>query len=142
MQRVKRVRIGVALAAIAVALGWVATKGLSSSLVYYQTPTDMLAKGHAAVGERTRLGGFVLPGSVQRGGSTIRFVVSDGSARMSVVDTGGVPSLFKAGQGVVVEGALGDDGAFHADTALVKHSSDYRPPKPGETPRSADLAGG
>ena len=142
MERAKRVRVGLALAAIAVALGWVATRGLTSSLVYYQTPTDMLAKGHAAVGERARLGGYVLPGTVRRGGGTITFVVSDGSARVSVVDTGGVPSLFQAGQGVVVEGALGDDGAFHADTALVKHSSDYRPPEPGQTPRSAELAGG
>jgi cytochrome c-type biogenesis protein CcmE len=137
----RRARTVVALVAIAVGLGWVATRGLASSLVYYQTPTDMLAKGQAAVGERVRLGGYVLPGSVQRGGDSIRFVVSDGSARMSVVETGGVPSLFRAGQGVVVEGALGADGAFHADTALVKHSGDYRPPRPGETPRGADLQG-
>jgi cytochrome c-type biogenesis protein CcmE len=138
----RRGRVLVALAAIAVALGWVAARGLSSSLVYYQTPTDVLAKGRDAVGERSRLGGYVLPGSVQRGGGSIRFVVSDGSARMSVVDSGGVPSLFRAGQGVVVEGALGPDGAFHADTVLVKHSSDYRPPSPGQTPHSADLQAG
>jgi cytochrome c-type biogenesis protein CcmE len=139
---VRRARVVIALAAIAAGLGWVATEGLSSSLVYYQTPTDMLAKGQAAVGERTRLGGYVLPGSVRRGGTSIRFVVSDGSAHMSVIDTGGVPSLFRAGQGVVLEGALGPDGAFHADTVLVKHSSDYRPPRPGETPHSADLQAG
>jgi cytochrome c-type biogenesis protein CcmE len=138
----RRVRIAVALAAIAIGLGWVATRGLTSSLVYYQTPTDVLAKGHEAEGERMRLGGYVLPGSVVRSGETLRFVVSDGSSSMSVVDTGGVPSLFKAGQGVVLEGALGADGAFHADTALVKHSSDYRPPQPGETPHGADLQAG
>lgn len=138
----RRVRVAVALTAIAVGLGWVATRGLTSSLVYYQTPTDVLAKGHKEVGERIRLGGYVLPGSVRRGGETLRFVVSDGSASMSVVDTGGVPSLFQAGQGVVLEGALGADGAFHADTALVKHSSEYRPPQPGEAPRSADLQAG
>ena len=138
----RRGRVLVALAAIAVGMGWVAAKGLSSSLVYYQTPTDVLAKGQAAVGEWARFGGYVLPGSVQRGGASIRFVVSDGSARMSVVDTGGVPSLFRAGQGVVVEGALGSDGAFHADTVLVKHSGDYRPPRQGETPHTADLQAG
>ena len=142
MPRIRRARIAIALAAILVGIGWVAIKGLASSLVYYQTPTDMLAKGHAAIGERARLGGYVLPGSVQRGGNLIKFVVSDGSARMTVVDTGGVPSLFKAGQGVVLEGSLGNDGAFHADTALVKHSSDYRPPQPGQTPRSAELQAG
>jgi cytochrome c-type biogenesis protein CcmE len=139
---VRRGRVVIALAAIAAGLGWVATNGLSSSLVYYQTPADVLAKGQAAVGERTRLGGYVLPGSVWRGDTSIRFVVSDGSAHMSVIDTGGVPSLFRAGQGVVLEGALGPDGAFHADTVLVKHSSDYRPPRPGETPHRADLQAG
>ncbi|HZD73744.1 MAG TPA: cytochrome c maturation protein CcmE [Actinomycetota bacterium] len=137
-----RARVFVALAAIVAGIGWLAVKGLSSSLVYYQTPTDVLAKGQDAVGERARLGGYVLPGSVRRGGGAIRFVVSDGSARMSVVDTGGVPSLFQAGQGVVVEGALGRDGAFHADTVLVKHSSDYRPPSPGEAPHTAELQAG
>jgi len=135
-------RIAAALLAIAVGLGWVAVKGLRSSLVYYQTPTDVVAKGHRAVGERTRLGGYVLPGSVKRDGKTLRFVVSDGSASMTVVDTGGVPSLFRAGQGVVVEGALSGDGAFHADTTLVKHSSDYHPPQPGQAPRSAELQAG
>jgi cytochrome c-type biogenesis protein CcmE len=59
-----------------------------------------------------------------------------------VVNTGGVPSLFRAGQGVVVEGVLGGDGAFHADTVLVKHSNEYRPPAPGEVPGPADLQAG
>jgi cytochrome c-type biogenesis protein CcmE len=43
---------------------------------------------------------------------------------------------------VVVEGVLGDDGAFHADTVLVKHSNEYRPPAPGETPGPSDLQAG
>jgi cytochrome c-type biogenesis protein CcmE len=130
----------VALALIAGSLGWVAFKGLSSSLVYYRTPTEVLATPD--VGQRVRLGGLVLPGSVQEAGTSIRFVVTDETTRMTVVDTGGVPALFGAGQGVVVEGYFGRDGAFHADTVLVKHNGVYEPPKPGQTPTSADLAGG
>jgi cytochrome c-type biogenesis protein CcmE len=130
----------VAVAVLAGGLGWVAVNGLSGSLVYYQTPSDLVA-GRAAAGERLRLGGYVLPGSVQRAGSSVHFVVTDGAARTSVVDTGGVPSLFQAGQGVVVEGVLGRDGVFHADTVLVKHSDQYRPPAPGQTPTSANLGG-
>jgi cytochrome c-type biogenesis protein CcmE len=79
---------------------------------------------------------------VERIGSSVHFVVTDGSARTSVVNTGGVPSLFEAGQGVVVEGVLGSDGVFQADTVLVKHPSEYRPPGPGETPGPADLETG
>ena len=41
-----------------------------------------------------------------------------------------------------LEGYYGADGVFHADTVLVKHSDDYRPPAPGQTPHSADVEGG
>ena len=121
------------------ALGWVAAKGLSSSLVYYSTPSELLAKGHAAIGERLRLGGLVVPGSIQTAGAVTTFVVTDETSRMSVVDRGDLPELFRAGQGVVVEGSLGRDLRFHADTVLIKHNGVYEPPKPGETPHSADV---
>jgi cytochrome c-type biogenesis protein CcmE len=133
--------VGVALALIAGSLVWVAAKGLSSSLVYYNTPTDLLRKGTTAVGERARLGGYVVPGSVVRSGGVIRFVVTDETTRMTVYDRGSVPELFRAGQGVVVEGFLGRDQAFHADTVLIKHNGVYAPPVPGQTPHSADLSG-
>jgi cytochrome c-type biogenesis protein CcmE len=136
----KRGRVVLALAVIVGALGWVAAKGLTSALVYYKTPSDLLDPSGSAVGERVRLGGLVVPGSVQDRGTVIQFVVTDGTNRMTVLDTGGVPALFRAGQGVVVEGFLGADGAFHADTVLVKHNGVYRPPSPGETPHSADLS--
>jgi cytochrome c-type biogenesis protein CcmE len=131
----------VALALIGGALVWVAAKGLSSSLVYYNTPTEILQRGNSVIGERMRLGGQVVPGSVAHKGGAITFVVTDDTSRMTVVDTGGVPELFRAGQGVVVEGTYGRDGAFHADTVLVKHNGVYRPPQPGQTPHSADISG-
>ena len=136
-----KTRVVIALAVIAGSLGWVAAKGLSGSLIYYQTPTELLRKGDSAVGQQVRLGGYVLPGSVEHRGGHLLFVISDGTTRMSVVNTGAVPSLFREGQGVVLEGHEGIDGAFHADTLLVKHNGVYRPPSPGETPHSADLSG-
>jgi cytochrome c-type biogenesis protein CcmE len=139
---VKRGRVILVLAVIGAGLGWIGAKALSGNLVYYKTPSEILGQGDSVVGQRVRLGGFVEPGSVRRTGSAIRFVVSDGTTRMTVVDTGGVPSLFRAGQGVVVEGDYGADGAFHADTVLVKHNGVYTPPRPGETPTSANLSGG
>ena len=134
----KRGRVLFVLAVVAASLLWVAAKGLSGSLIYYQTPTELLRHGSTAVGERLRLGGLVAPGSVQRTGSTVRFIVTDGTTRMSVVDTAGVPSLFRDGKGVVLEGTYGTDGAFHADTVLVKHSDCYRPPTGGATPNTYD----
>ena|SRR3989442_11774688 len=137
----KRARILFVLAVIAGSLVWVAAKGLSGNLVYYKTPTEILQQGSSIVGERLRVGGYVVPGSVQRTGSVIRFVMTDGTTRLTDVDTGSVPALFRDGQGVVVEGYFGADGAFHSDTVLVKHNGVYTPPPPGQTPHSANLAG-
>ena len=137
-----RRRVIVAILVIAGALGWVLVSGLRSSLVYYRTPTEILRMGRSAYGQSIRLGGYVVPGSVRPAGGALDFVVSDGTSRMSVVATGGVPSLFRAGQGVVLEGHEGYDGSFHADTVLVKHNGVYRPPAPGQTPHSANVSGG
>lgn len=140
--RPAQIRIIACLAVIVAALGWIAVRGLTGNLVYYLTPTD-ISHHKAEVGQRVRLGGFVVPGSVGRDGQLLKFVVTDGTRSMTVVDTGSVPELFKAGQGVVVEGSLGRDGRFHSDTLLVKHNGDYQPPSPGEKPpNSADLSQG
>lgn len=127
------------LAAIGIGLGWILLRGISGNLVYFMTPTELLGRGQAAIGERMRLGGQVLPGSAQDTAGGVRFIITDGTTRLTVIDTGEVPPLFRSSIGVVVEGKYEPDGAFHADTLLVKHSADYRPPAPGETPTSAQL---
>ena len=131
----------IALLVIAGALAWVLISGLKNSLVYYRTPTEVVQMKQAAYGEPIRLGGYVVPGTVQHEGSALRFVISDGTTRMTVIATGTIPSLFKAGQGVVVEGSEHADGAFHADTVLVKHNGVYAPPSPGVTPTAANVSG-
>jgi cytochrome c-type biogenesis protein CcmE len=135
-------RLLACLFVVVAALGWVAIRGLTGNLVYYLTPTD-ISHHKADVNQRIRLGGFVVPGSVGHAGQLLKFTVTDGTKSMTVIDTGSVPELFKAGQGVVVEGSLGRDGRFHSDTLLIKHNGDYQPPKPGEKPpNSADLSQG
>jgi cytochrome c-type biogenesis protein CcmE len=137
----RRGRVVVALALVAVGILWVTAQSLGSSIVYYTTPTELLGRGSAAVGDRVRLGGYVTPGSVEQRGE-LRFIVTDGTTSVTVISSGGAPSLFQAGKGVVVEGTYGRDGAFHADAVLVKHGDQYRPPAPGETPTHADLGDG
>lgn len=137
----KRTRVIVTLVLIVGALAWVAARGLTANLVYYSTPTELLRQGADAVGERMRLGGVVVAGSIQEGQDALTFVVSDGTSRVTVTATGSVPTLFREGQGVVLEGTYAADGTFHADTVLVKHGSDYRPPAPGETPHRYEPGG-
>ncbi|MDR2984471.1 MAG: cytochrome c maturation protein CcmE [Nocardiopsaceae bacterium] len=135
-----RLQIAACLAVVVLALGWVAARGLTGNFVYYLTPTDIVAHHKASVGERIRLGGYVVPRSVHRSGAVLTFIVTDGTHSMPVSDTGAVPELFKGGRGVVLEGDLGADGRFHADTLLMRHNGVYAPPKPGAPPpHRADL---
>lgn len=129
-----RWRLIICLAVVVAAIGWVATRGLTGSFVYYLTPTDIISKHQADVGQRVRLGGYVVKGSLARPAQELTFTVTDGTKSMHVVNTGSVPELFRGGQGVVLEGTLGADGLFHSDTLLVKHSGTYEPPKAGQKP--------
>ena len=133
-----RPRVVVLLVLIAGSLAWVGTRALSGNLVYYVTPTELLAQ-QPAPGEQLRLGGRVVPGSVHSLSGVVNFVVTDGTTRMTVVHDGATPGLFQDGTGVVLEGTYGADGAFHSDTMLVKHGEEYRPPGPGETPSPAQV---
>ena len=133
-----RPRVVVLLVLIAGSLAWVGTRALSGNLVYYVTPTELLAQ-QPAPGEQLRLGGQVVPGSVHSLSGIVNFVVTDGTTRMTVVHDGATPGLFQDGTGVVLEGTYGADGAFHSDTMLVKHGEEYRPPGPGETPGPVEV---
>lgn len=96
---------------------------LSSALVYFNTPTELLAR--EASDERLRLGGRVVPGSVDERDGLVAFSVEDCDAAVEVIHAGVPPQLFQEGIGVVVEGAWTGE-AFQSDTMLVKHDEQYR----------------
>ncbi|MBW3606334.1 MAG: cytochrome c maturation protein CcmE [Actinobacteria bacterium] len=114
---------GVAL----VAVGTVASVGLGDNLVYYRTPAE-LSVSPAAPAERVRLGGLVVDGSVRRGDDGVTFVLTDGTAEVTVVHGGDPEGVFAEGQGAVVEGVMAEDGVFRSDLLMVKHSNEYRAP--------------
>ena len=99
---------------------------MADTLVYFKTPAEVLQGPRSR--EAVRVGGLVERGTIERGGSVISFDVSADGVDLPVEATRGVPSLFKDGQGVIVEGVLGHDGVFRADSVLVKHGSEYAPP--------------
>jgi cytochrome c-type biogenesis protein CcmE len=100
-----------------------------SNLVFFFSPTDVV-ENRAPQGRAFRIGGLVEDKSLQRGkdGLTVRFNVTDTAKTIPVVYTGILPDLFKEGKGVVAQGKLGPDGAFHATEVLAKHDENYMPP--------------
>jgi cytochrome c-type biogenesis protein CcmE len=116
---------------LVVGLGW-ASHGLQDNLVYYMTPTEVKSRSWAA-NERIRLGGQVDPGTVDRTGKEVRFVLQDRSSRVPVILVGEVPSTFRAGEEAIVEGVYTTpDGTMHADTVLLKHDERYDQRPAGE----------
>jgi cytochrome c-type biogenesis protein CcmE len=122
-------------ALIAAVLGFLIYQGISNNLVYYITPSELLAKGAAAQGQAFRLGGQVRPGSIVWRAKTqyLRFVLQDARARVTVISHGVPPRLFSDKMGCVVEGTF-TGHIFDATNLMIKHSSTYVAPKPGDTP--------
>ena len=112
---------------IATALGLTAFR---KNILYYYTPSQV-ASGAAEVGRPFRMGGLVTTGSVQRvpGSMTVHFTLTDMQKSVPITYTGILPDLFREGQGIVVHGSLGSDGAFTADEVLAKHDEKYMPPE-------------
>ncbi|HSL26247.1 MAG TPA: cytochrome c maturation protein CcmE [Acidimicrobiia bacterium] len=114
-----------AVAAIVIAL--IATN-LGNSLTYYLTPSEAVSRrAEFGAGERFRLGGLVVMGSLDDQGIVKLFDVTDGATTVRVRLEGTVPPLFAEDVGVVVEGTWSGD-QFAADLALIRHDENYRPP--------------
>ena len=115
---------------------WLLYGGLDKNIVFFLTPKELLAKGAAAYDVPVRLGGQVKPASVKWNEKALdlQFVVTDGMGQITVHTSGAPPQMFRDGMGVVVEGRYGHNGVFQATNLMVKHSNEYRPPKPGQRP--------
>jgi len=117
--------IGALGAVLAIAVGLI-LYALSGQISFFYSPSQ--AK-EAAVGAGTpfRLGGLVKDGSWEKSGETSSFVVTDGETELAVQYVGLLPDLFREGQGIVADGALGPDGVFAASRVLAKHDENYMP---------------
>ena len=83
------------------------------------------------LGREFRLGGLVVPGSVDRAsnGLAVEFDVTDGAETVGVTYDGILPDLFREGQGVIVRGELQSQDLFVAREVLAKHDENYMPPE-------------
>ncbi len=135
----------IAVAALAIAgagLAYIAFGNLGENLVYYWSPSEMLAHGDAAYGPTIRLGGVVKPGSIEwnAGHTALSFEINDNheieSPAVKVAASLTPPQMFREGIGVVVEGTFDKSKVFKTNRLMVNHSNEYRPPKPGEKPKN------
>ena len=124
---------------IVAALAYLIWSGVSQSVVYFVTPSELLA---APVASKTyRLGGLVQPGSLtwEPKSLDLSFTLGDGTASVPVRHKGPPPDLFAEGRGAVVEGSWTKDGYFKASLILAKHSEEYKAPHDGAQPGYKEL---
>ena len=123
---------------ILAALGYLVYSGVSQSVVYFVTPSELQAAPVA--GKAYRLGGMVKPGTLHWDPKKIEltFTLSDGQASVPIKHLGTPPDLFAEGRGAVVEGTWTHDGYFKAGLIMAKHSEEYKAPhdlKEAQDPR-------
>jgi len=106
--------------------------GLDQNLTYYLYPTEAVdRRAEFPDGERFRLAGIVVEGTLQRG-EIHRFEVSDGGATIPVRLHNNPPPLFDEGVPVLLDGSW-SGAVFDASEALIRHSENYEIPDRGGT---------
>lgn len=100
---------------------------LRDEIVFFYDPTEVVIGSKVAPGQNFRIGGLVEGGSVEKEGTKISFVVTDGDNSVPITFDGILPDLFREGQGVIAEGALNTQGRFIASSILAKHDEKYIP---------------
>jgi len=121
---------------------------LSENINMFYPPVQVV-DGTAPIGAQIRAGGMVRDGSLVRDTESldVTFVLTDyEGSEFTVRYSGILPDLFREGQGVIVQGELGADGAFAASQVLAKHDENYMPPEladmsPGHRPKGTLLDG-
>ena len=119
--------IGGALVILA-ALSYLVYAGVSQSVVYFVTPSELRVA--PVPGKAYRLGGMVKPGTLVWAPQSLdlAFTLSDGQGSVPVRHKGAPPDLFAEGRGAVVEGTWTVDGYFRAGLIMAKHSEEYKAP--------------
>lgn len=83
-----------------------------------------------AIGQRLRIGGMVVEGSVQRDPNNllnVSFKLADTGPTVTIKYLGQLPDLFREGQGIVATGILVEPTVIEATEVLAKHDEEYMP---------------
>ncbi|MEO2266869.1 cytochrome c maturation protein CcmE [Pseudoalteromonas pernae] len=112
---------------------------LQENINLFYTPSELingkgpdLEKPH--VGQKLRIGGMVVPGSVKRDENSlfVEFKLIDTGPLVTIRYKGILPDLFREGQGIVAQGTLVEADVIEAFEVLAKHDEEYMPEEVAE----------
>ncbi len=111
---------------------------LNQNMDLFYTPTEVIygkADGSKPeVGQRIRVGGMVVVGTVQRDSKSLNvsFDLADVGPSITITYDKILPDLFREGQGIVAQGILVSETTLEAFEVLAKHDEEYMPPEVAE----------
>ena len=129
---------GAVVAGMSIAIALV-LNAIQSNLLYFVSPSEVVAGEVPPAGTAFRVGGLVVEGSVMRPGTglLVKFQLTDTASVVDVEYSGILPDLFREGQGIVAKGAMNSSGVFVASQVLAKHDENYMPPEAAEAIETA-----
>lgn len=135
----KQTPIKIILASVIVlaVVAWLAISGARANKSYYVTISELQGMGNKAYTRNLRVAGNVQVGSIQRSGTSARFVLLEQGKILPVQYQGAEPppDAFKDDAQALAIGTYGRDNVFHATALQAKCASKYAPAKPdGKTP--------
>jgi cytochrome c-type biogenesis protein CcmE len=129
----KYLKFGSAIVVVLLSLGYLAYTGVQESKSYYVTIKELHGMGDDAFSKRLRVAGNVEPGSIQRDGTNLKFILIENDQKLPVIYTGSeaAPDTFKDDSQAMAAGKFGHDGVFHANEIQAKCASKYAPQQQG-----------
>ena len=116
----------IAIVLIAGALSYLVFAGVKDTMVYYLTISELEAKTPSIYGDRVRVSGTVVPGTIVKDSDgNLKFRITDGDNIIDVSYRGIVPDIFKDDVEAVVEGEYTENKEFKADVLLAKCPTKY-----------------
>ncbi len=126
-------KVAVLVVVIVGLLTWLALGGINESKTYYKTVSELGQMGDKAHGQRLRVGGDVVDGSIVRSGRAVTFTLRQDTKTLKVVYDGmdPLPDTFKGGSQALADGRLDASGVFMATKIQAKCASKYeaKPPQ-------------
>ncbi|MFY8349905.1 cytochrome c maturation protein CcmE [Pseudoalteromonas sp. SSM20] len=107
---------------------------LQENINLFYTPSELIDgkgpnKEKPFIGQKLRIGGMVVPGSVVRNEESldVEFKLIDTGPLVTIRYHGILPDLFREGQGIVAQGVLIEPNVIEAFEVLAKHDEEYMP---------------
>lgn len=138
-----QLRIGGAVVVILGTIAWLAYSGYGAGKSYYVTISELSRMGDKAYHSHLRVDGYVVPGSIERDGPHVNFVINEFESHTPQAAQGHQlkveykgseppPDTFKDNAQALAEGSYGKDGVFHATVLQAKCASKYDATQPGQ----------